>query len=663
MNFLNPAWLWGLLALAIPVIVHLFNFRKTRRVYFSNTRFIKKVRESSRSRRKLKHYLVLMSRLLFIFWLVMAFAQPFIPASQGALQKERVYFYLDNSYSMSRISGEQMTAFEEGIEYISHLASLYPTGTDFFLLTNDFAPFSHAPHSEKQLSELLTEIKYSGVIRNAGEIADRWESQQVMNGSGDYYFISDFQRSTVISERVDERDSTFELRLLPVKSEQSANVYIDTVYLDNPFLIGNERVRLHVKLKNDADIESNELSVTIHLDNVQVASTTTDIPADGNKTLDFDIMINPSAAGIGRVSIEEYPVTFDNDLYFVLKLGERINIVEIKPSDNQTPVSRVYGNENLFNFSGYNYRNLDYNVLENADLLILNGLKAINASLSGAIVSYMQAGGHVMLIPDEDPVVSSYRNIFNRISQPDTSIRSKLLAPDFNHPFFNQVFEENDPAVDMPEATSIITWSGAGNILTLSNGNPFLSVFNENLYLFASPLKEKFTDMHKNALFVPVMYKMAALSTSQEQPLYHYLDERLLTYAIDSMPASQMFKLIKDQEEIIPAQRVLNQRLLLQLPAFMVNTGYYRLTNGGKTFETIAFNINKEESKLEVLSVQEIESLREYFPGMALYDVDNVDDFRKKLEEQYVGWPLWKYCLILAVLFLMAEILIIRFVP
>jgi hypothetical protein len=662
MNFLNPAWLWGLLALAIPVIVHLFNFRKTRRVYFSNTRFIKKVRESSRSRRKLKHYLVLMSRLLFIFWLVMAFAQPFIPASQGALQKERVYFYLDNSYSMSRISGEQMTAFEEGIEYISHLISLYPTGTDFFLLTNDFAPFSHAPHSAKEFSELLTEVKYSGVIRNADEVIDRWESQQVMNGGGDYYFISDFQKSTVMPANVDERDSTFELRLLPIKSEQDANVYIDTVYLDNPFLIGKERLTLHVKLKNDADIESNELSVTIHLDNVQVASTTTDIPADGNKTLDFDLMIDPSAGKLGRVSIEEYPVTFDNDLYFVLSLGERINIVEVKPSDDRTPVSRVFGNKNLFNFNGYNYRNLDYNILENADLLVMNGLKEINTSLSGAIVSYLQKGGHVMLIPDDDPVIASYRNIFGRISLSDTA-RSKVLAPDFNHPFFEQVFEEKDPAVNMPEASSVITWSGAGSILRLSNGKPFLSVVDENVFLLSSPLEDKFTDMHRHALFVPVMYKIAALSTSQGQSLYHYLDERLLTFAVDSVPASQMFKLVKEQEEIIPAQRVLNQRLLLQLPAYIVNTGYYRLMNEGRTFETIAFNINKEESKLKTLSDQEIESLRGFYPGMSIYNVDNVDDFRKKLEEQYIGWPLWKYCLILAILFLLAEILIIRFVP
>lgn len=662
MSLLNPGWLWGLFALAIPIIVHLFNFRKTRRIYFSNTQFIKKVQEASKSRRKLKHYLVLLSRMLFIFWLIMAFAQPFIPASKGALQSDKVYFYLDNSYSMNRSSGDQITAFEEGIEYIQSLISIYPAGTDFYLLSNDFAPFSHAPHSATQLQELLTEVQYTGVIRTTEEILSRWRSMQEMNGVGDYYFISDFQKSTKGLPQL--TDTIMQVRLLPVLTESESNIYIDTTYLDNPFLIGKERVRLHVDLKNDSDQSAEDVTVRIFLNDVQVASTTTDLNASATKTLDFDLISGANQQNTGRISIEEYPITFDNDLYFVLDLGDKINVTEVRQQNTPTVISKVYGNEDLFNLRSFHYTNLDYNALENSDLLVLNQIKQLDPSFSIAVSEFLQNGGQVVLIPHQEPEITSYKSLFGTITSTDTLQQQKLLTPDFDNPFFNQVFEEKDPAVNMPSAAPVITWSMRdAPILTLSNGMPFLSMINEQLFLFASPFEDEFTTMHKNALFVPVMYKIAALSSESEQPLYHYLDERMLVFSYDSLLPSQLFKLRQQDKEIIPAQRVSNQRLVIQLPAYQVDAGFYELVEEDKSFETIAFNINKAESDLESYNIQDLRGVVDALPNLTLYEIGDAEEFRNTLAKQFVGWSLWKYCLILSIIFLMAEILIIRFVP
>src|SRR6478735_11554324 len=101
MSFLYPTFLWALAALSIPVIIHLFNFRKTTRIYFSNTRFLRQVKEETTQKRRLKQYLVLASRLLFLFFLVMAFAQPFLPAKEEMGQQQIICIYVDNSYSMS----------------------------------------------------------------------------------------------------------------------------------------------------------------------------------------------------------------------------------------------------------------------------------------------------------------------------------------------------------------------------------------------------------------------------------------------------------------------------------------------------------------------------------------------------------------------------------
>jgi hypothetical protein len=99
MSFANPVMLWGFLALVIPIIIHLFNFRKTKRLVFSSTRFLKEVKVATNKRRNIKEWLILLSRLFFISFLVLAFAEPYRDG-QSADAGGEVILFLDNSLSM-----------------------------------------------------------------------------------------------------------------------------------------------------------------------------------------------------------------------------------------------------------------------------------------------------------------------------------------------------------------------------------------------------------------------------------------------------------------------------------------------------------------------------------------------------------------------------------
>src|ERR1700749_154283 len=105
MQFLHPGYLYALSAIAVPIIVHLFNFRRYKTVYFSNVKFLREVKEETTSRSRLKHLLVLAARLLALTFLVLAFAQPFIPNKRntGAGGRRLISFYIDNSFSMNAI--------------------------------------------------------------------------------------------------------------------------------------------------------------------------------------------------------------------------------------------------------------------------------------------------------------------------------------------------------------------------------------------------------------------------------------------------------------------------------------------------------------------------------------------------------------------------------
>ena len=95
MQFIYPQILWALLALAIPVIIHLFHFRRFKKVYFTNVKFLKEIKEEKSTRNKLRNLLVLICRLLAYAFIIFAFAQPFISKNETTKtgKKLRQYFY------------------------------------------------------------------------------------------------------------------------------------------------------------------------------------------------------------------------------------------------------------------------------------------------------------------------------------------------------------------------------------------------------------------------------------------------------------------------------------------------------------------------------------------------------------------------------------------
>ena len=106
MRFEHPGVLWALLLLAIPIIIHLFHFKRFKTLYFSSLIFVKQIEQETKSVKKLKHLLILISRLLAFAALVLAFAKPYIPLSENTLQGKTTAIYIDNSFSMTNLGSE-----------------------------------------------------------------------------------------------------------------------------------------------------------------------------------------------------------------------------------------------------------------------------------------------------------------------------------------------------------------------------------------------------------------------------------------------------------------------------------------------------------------------------------------------------------------------------
>lgn len=137
MTFVYPAFLWALLALAIPIIIHLFNFRRYKKVYFTNVKFLRELEIEQKTRSRLKEWLILLTRLITIASLVLAFAQPFLPGKNTSGPNAVTAIYIDNSFSMQRVNGNG-PLFDLARERAKEIVKRTPRSSKFYLITNAF---------------------------------------------------------------------------------------------------------------------------------------------------------------------------------------------------------------------------------------------------------------------------------------------------------------------------------------------------------------------------------------------------------------------------------------------------------------------------------------------------------------------------------------------
>lgn len=662
MSFLYPSFLWALGVLSIPILIHLFNFRRTTKVFFSSTRFLKHVKEVTVARRKLKHYLILASRLLFLLFLVFTFAQPIIPAHEQVGSNRNIVLYLDNSQSMSAQAGEKIRGLDHAVRMAESIVETFPPDTHYKLITNDFAPFSNVYKPKGETLDLLTQLRLSPVSRSFREVYDRIHQDRVTSAL-EVFWLSDFQKSTLGGPPT-TWDSVSRFHLVPVALEPFANVFVDSAYLENPFAARGERNVLVVKMQNDGNQDVEQLNLKLTVNEIQSATASVDIPKKGFREARFDLATGLSGYNEARVSFNDYPISFDNEFFLALNFTDKINVVELRRSARPTVIQNVFGNKQVFNFQGYSVDNFNYSMLEQADLVVVNGLPVVSTSLSGALRTYLSRSGVILLIPAVDADLDSYQRFTGRTLQINKNSKPEELSkPDFSNPFFDHVFEERSVSMAMPRATPYLQWGADRSaILRFRNDQPFLSAFNQGgkMFLLASALEAEQTDFYNHALFVPVMYRLAASGKKEEKRLYYTLRENFISLRADSLSGEEPLRLAGAQE-VVPAQRLVGNRVVFDLPKFSIAQGFYRVMNQRDTLDLIAFNLDKSESLMDQFKGEEVKKIMGDHANIRIFEAGSAEAFSNEIKARYLGTPLWKYALTLALLFLLAEVLLIRF--
>src|SRR5690606_25337935 len=163
MMFLYPSFLWALLAVLVPVIIHLFNFRRYKKVYFSNVKFLREIQLESKSRSRLKEILILAARCLALAALVFAFARPYFkdPAQTRDLHSATaVSLYIDNSFSMENVS-RQGPLLDVARLRAREIIRAFGERARFHIITNNFEGKEQRFHTRDNALDFIEEIGVS----------------------------------------------------------------------------------------------------------------------------------------------------------------------------------------------------------------------------------------------------------------------------------------------------------------------------------------------------------------------------------------------------------------------------------------------------------------------------------------------------------------------
>lgn len=672
MAFLYPSFLWALAAIAIPIVLHLIQLRRAKRVEFSNVKFIQVSKDLTASQRNLKELLILASRILFIIFLVLAFAQPFIPASDSLkpADSSQVTIALDNSLSMQNLHAEDdFSLFSVAIEQAKRVLGLFPSTAAVSVNTN--SNYSRATSvTSTEASDQLDQLGYS----TRSFVSHQMFSPAQQSTAEHVFLFSDFQKSHFEPAMLSRADSNRVYHLVPLQAAGISNVFIDSVYLADEFVRPDVEGTLYVRLYNAGDKPVLDCPVKLVIDNVQIAALSIDLPPKQVSETAINFMLRGNGAKQAWVEVEDYPVEFDNIYYFVLRPSSPLTLTEIS-ADPSSPLQRLFKNEPLFQSQRFTPQNIDYARLGNSDIILLQGIADIPSALTSTLTTYVNEGGTLVVIPPhKDANTSSYIGIMQRLSIPaqvsgnfSADSKTALAIPERENPFFRTIFSDYDPKMQMPAASRSLVWSRSSeDILRFRGGAPFLSRFDRGqgkVYLMAAPLQAELNELVNHALFVPVMFRLAISSYKQEEQLAYRLQSNAISVPLQERAAGDgIYKLVKDSVSFIPEQQVRGGRLVFNVPPDLEDAGFYDLQHQTQVLGSLAFNYDKQESLLEQYTPTE---LRSFLPAnqqhVYVYDYDDSFSMKREFEKRFFGVTLWKYCLILCLIFLIAEIALIRF--
>ena len=671
MQFLYPYFLWALLALAIPVIIHLFYFRRFKKVYFTNVRFLKEIKEETSARNKLRNLLVLLSRLLAVAALVLAFAMPYLKSDNaGRIGKKASSIYIDNSFSMEA-KAEDVILLEKAKEAARQIILGQNDDDVYQILTNDFEGKHQRVVSKDEALELIEDIEVSPVVRTLSSLnkQQKFVLDKERVPFRNIYWISDFQRT--IADIGPLTDSSYHYYFLPLQSVEESNLSIDSAWFESPVARIHEPNTVLIKISNRGNGPAENVRLSAFHKGEEKPISILDIDAGETVVDTFNLSIGESGWQSIQFKITDHPVTFDDNYYLSFEAEEKLNVLVLSDDKvNSFLKSAIDGLENMV-ADIRSVRQVDFSKFPGFDMVVLDDVTALSSGLVQELVNYLHDGGNVLCFPARNANLADYNDLFQKAGARSMRIMdsgdrevSFINTEEF---VFRDVFSRINANVRLPGSTYSYGFESSSRVredvlLRYRDGGSYLGKYNVDkgrLYTCAAPLNTAYNTLIQNAeIFVPMLYKMA-LSRSDQSPMSYTIGlDEVLSLDPNNTRGKEILEM-HGSTVFIPAMTKLGGRILIDFQDQIGADGIYSLRAADEEIRQIAFNYQRSESDLRCLRENELEELAGKY-GLVVTDQNNAN-LAQFLREHEEGRPLWKWLLIFALVFLAIEQLLLKY--
>jgi len=549
------------------------------------------------------------------------------------------------------------------------IANAFTTGDKFSLLTNDLEGTHQRWMQKQDFLDAVDKIELSPNIKTVADITKKqatlFQTLGAKNKLG--FFISDFQKNMMAKSD----DTSFTAHFLNIQGNPEKNIFVDSCWFEQPVFTINATNKLIVRIKNAGNTQADKIRISVKINDAVKAIDDITIPAETTLVDSFNFTITQPGFQRGEISFNDYPITFDDKFYFAFSVDVNEKVLSIEDAETPNNIASIFTNDAHFVFDKSDKGQIDYSAFKNYTLIILNQLPEISSGLSSSLKEYAVNGGNIYIIPNTNANISTYNAFLSNINagtyataQVKTGEVTKI---NLKEDVFKSVFNQLPKNVETPKIKKLYPILSSSNtnereLLSTNLNSSLVSKFDIGksfVYLQAVPLNAEFSDLQAKAIFAPMVYN-AAVYKKNNQPLFYTIGkDNLLELKNGNTTNESVYKLSNGKNEFIPENRSVGNTVLLRVNTTLSSDGIYTISANDKNLGIAAFNFDRTESNLKFTEKADLTNI---FNQKNQIVLDNTKaNLSAEVKQIKDGVLLWKVCVILSLLFLLIEILLIRF--
>ncbi len=710
MSFLNPTILFALAAVSIPIIIHLLNLKKIRKVEFSTLMFLKEIQKSKMRRIRLRQIILLLLRIFAIVFLVLCFARPVFEGYAGndSVSKTTVLIFIDDSFSMSARDDNGLY-FSRAKENVQKILNAHKESDEVYFISASSIPFKNKKilfDNFKELTDSLNNLKISYKPFSMDEVLNFGD--QILGGSKnpgkEIYIISDFQKTNFNLESAGGKnydninENTVNTYLIKIGDRNINNLSLDSLIVDSQILEKDKDIKIKIYVTNHSQYEVKNKTINLYVDNELKGEKITDINSFEKKEVEFVFKSDHSGNVNGILELvqsefQDDEIIQDNKYFFNLYIPERFNIglIDSNPADSrfielafrtasELLSDSVNRKSELFNINHEN--SINENIFKN-EVIFISGRKSFTDSEAGMIRDYVSNGGGLFLFLGKNTDIENYNgtllNKLNsfRIEKLNTDIVSnenlKFDKVDFEHPVLSEVFQNQDlnitsdkVNIESPKINSyfdLLPNENSRSIISLSNNKPFIleAKYSKGKMIVCSvPATDDLSDLPLKSIFVPLIIRSVYyLGNNYELQKKYVIGKSNLISVIGLKDVSKI--ILPDKTDIETRIDFINAGeniLLIPYSAETSEIGNYVLEDSSGNKFNFPLNNNSMESYPDKMDSEMLEKYFEDNEFKNIFVIQADENNSESIRQSQKDLGLWKYFLLAAIIFVAAEILL-----